>query len=330
MPRLLVTDRAILGYRATRRSTKTSLAAAYGVTRRTLYKWRQRTIKGQPLTDLPRPGRPRSTSPATDRRIVSLAKSSEEPSLRTITAQVQTTKGTRPGAMTVRSRLLDVGLKYGTRPKKPMLTDKQKKDRLVWARANLNRDWTRVLFSDECTVRLFEKKSKAWGRPGKREPVRTVKHPAKINLHGCFGHGGYGRIFSFKENLDSPLMTRIVEEEMVPSAAKAIKGAKKGWVLLHDRDPKFRSHICTDKVSELGIEDIQLPAQSPGLNPMENMWGLLKDKIREHHPSTATGLVRVVKTAWSEMDPGHPAEMAKSMKKRCQAVIKAKGDYTKY
>jgi len=46
--------------------------------------------------------------------------------------------------------------------------------------------------SDKCSIVLFRQEPKGWRRPGELKSRFTVKHPPKLNVHACFGHGGYG------------------------------------------------------------------------------------------------------------------------------------------
>ena len=66
-----------------------------------------------------------------------------------------------------------------------------------------------VIFTDEITVRLNCVKGMAWDLPEKKKVVRTVKHPVKVNVWGCFSSKRFGRVVCFKENLNAELMCDI-------------------------------------------------------------------------------------------------------------------------
>ena len=63
------------------------------------------------------------------------------------------------GRRTIQYRLqIDTGLRVYRPAKKPRLSEKNKKDRLAFARAHASwivDDWVKCLFSDELTVRQF-------------------------------------------------------------------------------------------------------------------------------------------------------------------------------
>jgi len=98
---------------------------------------------------------------------------------------------------------------------KPCLTEGHRAARLAFARREAARDWTCVLFSDECLVVKFRRQSKGWCLPGELKLRLTVKHPQRHNVHACFEYGGRTHLLLHGEP-DRDLMARILEEDIVP------------------------------------------------------------------------------------------------------------------
>jgi transposase len=81
------------------------------------------------------------------------------------------------------------------------------------------------------------------------------------------------------------------------------------------------------------------PAYSPDLNPIENVWSLLKDRLNKR-PYSSLGIgrginsintfKRAIKEEWSKIPQESIDNCILSMPRRYEAVIKAKGWYTKY
>ncbi len=69
---------------------------------------------------------------------------------------------------------------------------------------------------------------------------------------------------------------------------------------------------------------------SPDLNPIENLWGIVKRKIRNKRPKIADELKATVKETWASIPPQQCHKLITSMPHRIEAVIKAKGAPTKY
>lgn len=91
--------------------------------------------------------------------------------------------------------------------------------------------------------------------------------------------------------------------------------------------------------AENGVQLLDWPPYSPDLNPEENQWKLVKDKIANDHdylqelPNTRPSL-NFVKTAtmdeWWEIERRVLNHLVDSMPRRLQAVIDNNGWYTKY
>ena len=77
---------------------------------------------------------------------------------------------------------------------------------------------------------------------------------------------------------------------------------------------------------------LRWPAQSADLNHIEHIWFYLKRKLVEYEvPSKEMlELQNRVKIEWKKIGAKTCQELIESMSRRIEAVIKAKGGYTKY
>jgi transposase len=81
------------------------------------------------------------------------------------------------------------------------------------------------------------------------------------------------------------------------------------------------------------------PPYSPDLNPIENLWKVLKKRICDRYPEiaaypkSAAALARLIEAAeelWSEVEDEVVKNVIKSMPDRLNACYNANGYYTKY
>uniref|UniRef100_A0A3B4AC75 Tc1-like transposase DDE domain-containing protein n=1 Tax=Periophthalmus magnuspinnatus TaxID=409849 RepID=A0A3B4AC75_9GOBI len=75
---------------------------------------------------------------------------------------------------------------------------------------------------------------------------------------------------------------------------------------------------------------MEWPAQSPDLNPIENLWGDVKNAVYEAKLRNVNELWNVVKESWSGITAERCHKLVDSMPHRCEAVIKNCGHTTKY
>ncbi len=101
---------------------------------------------------------------------------------------------------------------------------------------------------------------------------------------------------------------------MLPSADQLFK----------DADFIFQQDLAsahTAKSTKSWLND--WPANSPDLN-IENLWGIVKKKMRNNRPKNADELKATVKETWASIPPQQCHKLITSMPRRIDAVIKAK------
>ena len=160
MPRLSVLKRAKIIHFCQQGMSDRLIAVKEKVDRRTVARWRKRSAESDVLQDLPRSGRPRITSAKTNEKMKKIAISKRTIPAFKIAQRVKTRHNTQPSASTVRRRLKDLGVVSTKAISKPLLTQKNKKIHLQFAKDNKFRDWNKVNFSDEKTFFMENNKGK--------------------------------------------------------------------------------------------------------------------------------------------------------------------------
>ncbi|KAJ7324971.1 hypothetical protein JRQ81_017991, partial [Phrynocephalus forsythii] len=79
----------------------------------------------------------------------------------------------------------------------------------------------------------------------------------------------------------------------------------------------------------MGFTVLDWLANLPDLNPIENLWGIAKSKMRDMRMNNAAELKAVIEASWSSLTPQHHRLIA-SMPHHIEAVIDAEGAQTKY
>ena len=99
---------------------------------------------------------------------------------------------------------------------------------------------------------------------------------------------------------------------------------------VQDNAPCHSAKSVTTWLQSQNLSVIDWPLQSPDLNCIENLWSIIKNKVKKENPQNLHQLNEVVKLDWSNIDTETCMKLIHSMPKRCNAVIKSKGFYTEY
>lgn len=102
-------------------------------------------------------------------------------------------------------------------------------------------------------------------------------------------------------------------------------------IFMHDGAPCHRAKKVTEFIKSPSFTILEWPGNSPDLNPIENMWMFMKDKVALHQPSSLAELIEIIKKVWvKEISPGYCETLIRSMPRRLAAVIASGGGSTKY
>ena len=119
----------------------------------------------------------------------------------------------------------------------------------------------------------------------------------------------------------------ILENSLIPSLH--YYGLHSNFDFQQDNAPCHTARIVKQWFNEQGMEVMKWPAQSPDLNPIENLWDQIATKVAKGHPSNNTQLLTALKAAWNALPDEHLKTLFDSMSRRCEAVIAAKGGATR-
>lgn len=233
---------------------------------------------------------------------------------------------------TIQRRLRDRDL-YARRPAKvPKLSRKNVAARLKFARDHENwtvDDWKKVLWSDETKINMFCNDSPghvrrpAGERLNPRYTVGTVKFGGgNIMIWGCFSWQGVGPLYHINGKMDRFQYRDILKNQMLPHARRIMP---RGWSFQHDNDPKHTAKMVKDWLGANRVRVLSWPAQSPDLNPIENLWGQVKVALGRQKFQTPAELFNAVQHIWDSINQQNIENLINSMPRRCAEVIKAKG-----
>ncbi|CAL9698388.1 unnamed protein product [Knipowitschia caucasica] len=220
--------------------------------------------------------------------------------------------------------------------KRPPLNKTHEIKRQDWAKKYLKMDFSNVLWTDEMRVTL-DGWARGWISHGQRAPLRLRRQ-----------QGGGGVLVwagIIKDELVGPFRVEDGLKLNSQTYCQFLEGTffkqwyrrkpasfKKTMIFMQDNAPSHASKYSTAWLASKGLKEVKImtwPPCSPDLNPIENLWALIKrDLYREGKQYTSLNSVweALVVTA-QKVDCQQIKKLKDSMDGRLLSVIENKGGY---
>lgn len=237
-------------------------------------------------------------------------------------ARELTTSGMNVSASTVRRDLLALGFRARKRPKAPARIEGDAARRLAFCR---QASPPNILFSDE---KMFDcnDHGAAWQwcqgdqPPQKRE---FSKFSPKVHVWGLIGVGVKELvIFKHGVSVNAPVYKRFC----LSVVSKVV--SRQGGTCTFMQD-NARPHVAGESLRYLQNKGISVlggwPARSPDLNPIENLWAILAQRVSHNGPKDAQQLEKFILKCWAELDQNMIDKLVQSFDGRKQQVIRNRG-----
>ena len=100
---------------------------------------------------------------------------------------------------------------------------------------------------------------------------------------------------------------------------------------MQDGAPCHTSRHSMGWLRKEGVQVLPWPGNSPDLNPIENAWNLMKNRLENRQFKNLEELKAEIIDVWcKEVTPQYIEALARSMPKRLAMVIEKNGFQTKY
>ncbi|KAJ1305355.1 hypothetical protein OPQ81_000370 [Rhizoctonia solani] len=286
-------------------------------------------------------GCPRKLNPAATHYAVRLVTNHNSVSTQQATQTLCELTGESISPRTVCRALHRSGLKAVKKVKKPKLTRAHIKARIEFAEAHKDwtvEDWKHVLWSDETKInRLWSDGVHwAWARPGEGLSDRLIVPTANFGggslmFWGCMGWNGTGHGTKIDSRLNKELYVEILADEFLDSL-EYLGMEQERVIFQHDNARPHKAKMTQKWLEENGIECLKWPANSPDLNPIENLWAELKRRLGEYEtpPSGILELWERVQDVWNGLEWKYCRNLIESMPRRMALVLERRGKAIPY
>jgi transposase len=195
---------------------------------------------------------------------------------------------------------------------------------------------SQVIFSDETYFDLQKSVNSQFVRREANARVTTAhtrnRRPflQRALFWGCFsGDQGQGPLVFVDGTMKTATYKYTLQHHLLPFWQQHRPRA--GVIFQHDNAPCHKSSATQAFLTENRIRVLQWPAYSPDLNPIENMWGILKRKIHRQIYGSKEELRAAVEQAWQDPSVSLVCQkLSDSMCERISACISAKGGFISY
>ena len=130
--------------------------------------------------------------------------------------------------------------------------------------------------------------------------VKTINHPSQVMVWGFSTRKGVmGESFLLMWPWGGVIMWMfwgiICSHSLTCIAAV--------FFFMHDGAPAHRTITVREFLASHTIPVLDWPGNSPDLNPIENAWQIMKNRIHAQAPTSVKELQELLKRTWVEMDP---------------------------
>ena len=100
-------------------------------------------------------------------------------------------------------------------------------------------------------------------------------------------------------------------------------------IFMQDNAAIHKARKVLDFLDENGVQVLDWPAQSPDLNPIENLWAIAKGKMKKNRDrmTRKDHVIAGMEAAWGALEATWCETLAMSAKKRLKRVVLKKGGH---
>jgi transposase len=243
------------------------------------------------------------------------------------------TKGDEVSDSLVRRYLIKNGLRAKIRPRKWFISKKNKEERVNFATICLNTpnfDFQKVIFSDESQLECGTGRRFVRTRTSQEAlikfPIERESRGMTVKVWGAIFPSGRKLLTFFDGNLDSERYRSILEVVLLPYIDEINEHE---YIFQQDNAPCHRAKDTLDFLEKEKIDVLPWPSQSPDLNLIENLWSIVKRKLKSQYRDLSA-MKSDIRRIWEAIDFPVIKSMYDSIPYRLQYVIRTKGGPTAY
>jgi transposase len=309
------------------KKNNSEIARALGVSEGTVRNYLKKWTRGEPVESTRGRGQPRKITSEISSFIGKILQEDSLATARTIASKVQSSKGVTVSSSCVSKHLQKLGYRYSKPKQIPLLTKTHKQHRVEWCRRFANFDWSKVYFSDETYIALHGTSPCQWHKKGHRPTIGKPKYSPKTLFWGAISMKNRTPLVAESSTITSVRYQDMLVKHFLPFSRRT---RTRSYFLQQDNAPAHVSKITKAFFKDSKIKTFDWPANSPDLNPIENLWSILKLRVFARKPKDKNDLMKIAKEEWTSISPQVVQNVIQSMPKRIRQVLDRKGEKCDY
>ena len=287
-----------------------------------------------PLTNAPGQGRKRLSTEREDRRLLQISKANRTKCSHQLSSEFTLSNGTQLSARTIRRRLLDVGYRSYTVKWKPIRNASPRKVRLQFANDYITwlpYDWKRIIWTDKAHFELFNRKNRTLIRRTRSESEkpwsfvpRMQKEGGSASLWGCMTSEGIGDLVFYDGRVNDQTYIHVIGDTLICSIKRRFN-ANDSFMLMQDNAPPHTSNYAMKFFKANDIQVMSCPSTSSDLNPIENIWDIIDDRLKTMRPRNLKELQSMIEQIWDNITEETCKKLVDSIPRRLNSCQRVKG-----
>ena len=290
--------------------------------------WEAKIKKGEDIRTIKkRPVQKKSITEEVENKIIQMVK--ENPrgsSLKKLAARIGGISANSIGRVLRRK-----GFKYKAYDRGIIYSEEERINRMAFCKRMLSEEGKAIyqtFFSDEMSIELNKYyKAKAWQLPTENIRMKKATDHVKLNCWGAISAQGVTSLEIYERSLNGAFYQEIIKRH-TPEMEKLFPNGE--YYFVQDNHP---AHQKSEKwvVEEQKLKLIKLPARSPDLNIIENLWSALKERVVSEGPTNEKELRVSLLSNWTLLTKADRLEpFFEGLHRRYYLCIEKEGNKFRY